>query len=253
MNGVSIALGVGAGITGCGIVVLAFVCCPLSAAAGSTAPSKASAKPAAAAAAKPQSEDTSYLETIRSVLNFDKLPTDVVMGTFDKYSDADGNVTLPVFHGCIQQLLRRQGASTEVRWQLSSRWCVRGCRGCRGCRWSLWVLVSTSLLIAAACGCGVMQTLAKAASISKRLFNVFDRDGNGLVDKNELKIGMSLLSPGSQEDKIKAAFALYGALVAVVCLLMAIVMKVTLRRCAVLPVLARTLLCSGFVFQVPVV
>ena len=54
------------------------------------------------------------------------------------------------------------------------------------------------------------QTLAQATGISKRLFNVFDRDGNGLVDKNELKTGMSLLCPGSQEDKIKAAFALYG-------------------------------------------
>ncbi len=53
--------------------------------------------------------------------------------------------------------------------------------------------------------------MADAASLTKRLFSVFDSDGNGVVDKNELKIGMSLLCPGSQQDKIKAAFDIVGA------------------------------------------
>lgn len=57
-----------------------------------------------------------------------------------------------------------------------------------------------------------MQQLAEAASLTKRLFNIFDSDGNGVVDKNELKIGMSLLSPGTHQDKIKAAFDVFGRL-----------------------------------------
>jgi hypothetical protein len=56
-----------------------------------------------------------------------------------------------------------------------------------------------------------VQQLAEAASLTKRLFNIFDADGNGVVDKNELKLGMSLLSPGTHKDKIKAAFDVFGS------------------------------------------
>ncbi len=65
---------------------------------------------------EPSADDpASFLSSISKLLRFDNLPLDQVMGIFDKYSDADGNVTLPVFHGCIQQLLRRSGANSEVR------------------------------------------------------------------------------------------------------------------------------------------
>jgi hypothetical protein len=65
-------------------------------------------------AAVAPTDNTSYLDYVRSVLKFDSLPIEDIMGTFDKYSDADGNMSLPVFHGCIHQLLRRQGATSEV-------------------------------------------------------------------------------------------------------------------------------------------
>jgi Ca2+-binding EF-hand superfamily protein len=42
-----------------------------------------------------------------------------------------------------------------------------------------------------------------------RIFDLFDKDKNGLVDFNELASGLSVLCGGSQADKVRAAFNLY--------------------------------------------
>ncbi|KAF1780263.1 EF-Hand 1, calcium-binding site [Phytophthora cactorum] len=42
-----------------------------------------------------------------------------------------------------------------------------------------------------------------------RIFELFDKDSNGLVDFNELASGLSVLCGGSQTDKVRAAFNLY--------------------------------------------
>ncbi|OQR94910.1 hypothetical protein ACHHYP_00829 [Achlya hypogyna] len=49
----------------------------------------------------------------------------------------------------------------------------------------------------------------QVADVAARLFAVFDADGNGVVDFGELGAGLSVLCGGSQEDKVRAAFALY--------------------------------------------
>ena len=41
------------------------------------------------------------------------------------------------------------------------------------------------------------------------LFALFDTDGNGYVDFNELASGLSILCGGSSHDKVRAAFNLY--------------------------------------------
>jgi Ca2+-binding EF-hand superfamily protein len=53
------------------------------------------------------------------------------------------------------------------------------------------------------------QERSTLLSMTEKLFSIFDRDGNGVVDRGELAVGISILCPGSQEDKIKAAFDLY--------------------------------------------
>lgn len=45
--------------------------------------------------------------------------------------------------------------------------------------------------------------------IIDRLFGVFDRDGNGLLDFSELASGLSVLCGGTRDEKVKSAFALY--------------------------------------------
>ena len=40
------------------------------------------------------------------------------------------------------------------------------------------------------------------------LFDVFDYDGNGIVDNRELLSGLSIVCGGASDAKIKAAFAL---------------------------------------------
>lgn len=74
----------------------------------------ASHAPKAATAASPEEDPANFLNVIARVLRFDNIPTDTVMETFDRFSDRDGNISLPVFHGVIQELLRRSGASREV-------------------------------------------------------------------------------------------------------------------------------------------
>ncbi|RHY20463.1 hypothetical protein DYB36_010970, partial [Aphanomyces astaci] len=48
----------------------------------------------------------------------------------------------------------------------------------------------------------------RALAVVHRLFDIFDTDGNGTVDYAELTAGLSLFG-GKQEDKVRAAFALY--------------------------------------------
>jgi Ca2+-binding EF-hand superfamily protein len=103
---------------------------------GSPAPSpapkpKATGGAGAGAGASPE-DPASFLSVIARLLRFDNIPTDTVMETFDRFSDKDGNISLPVFHGVIQQLLRRSGASREV----CTCSCVLLCAPARLCRCS---------------------------------------------------------------------------------------------------------------------
>ena len=43
----------------------------------------------------------------------------------------------------------------------------------------------------------------------ERLYDVFDSDGNGVVDFSELASGLSVLCGGERDAKAEAAFALY--------------------------------------------
>ncbi len=46
-------------------------------------------------------------------------------------------------------------------------------------------------------------------TILDRMFDLFDMDGNGVVDFSELASGLSVLCGGSRDDKAKAAFSLF--------------------------------------------
>jgi Ca2+-binding EF-hand superfamily protein len=52
--------------------------------------------------------------------------------------------------------------------------------------------------------------LARCRPLCDRLFATFDADGNGVVDHTELLTGISVLCAGSQDDKVRAMFELYG-------------------------------------------
>ncbi|RLN71352.1 hypothetical protein BBJ28_00016818, partial [Nothophytophthora sp. Chile5] len=49
----------------------------------------------------------------------------------------------------------------------------------------------------------------RAKVVADRLFDVFDRDGNGRIDFSELASGLSVLCKGARDAKVKAAFRLY--------------------------------------------
>lgn len=49
----------------------------------------------------------------------------------------------------------------------------------------------------------------RAKIVADRLFDVFDRDGNGKIDFSELASGLSVLCKGARDAKVKAAFRLY--------------------------------------------
>ncbi|DAZ96202.1 TPA: hypothetical protein N0F65_012392 [Lagenidium giganteum] len=49
----------------------------------------------------------------------------------------------------------------------------------------------------------------RAKVVADRLFDVFDRDGNGKIDFSELASGLSVLCKGARDAKVKAAFQLY--------------------------------------------
>jgi Ca2+-binding EF-hand superfamily protein len=46
-------------------------------------------------------------------------------------------------------------------------------------------------------------------AVLNRLFDIFDRDGDGLVDSQEFLSGLSVLCHGERDEKIRAAFELY--------------------------------------------
>ena len=48
-----------------------------------------------------------------------------------------------------------------------------------------------------------------AKDVVNSLFEIFDADGNGVVDMKELASGLSVLCAGHRDDKAKAAFALF--------------------------------------------
>lgn len=50
---------------------------------------------------------------------------------------------------------------------------------------------------------------ATSSDIINRLFGIFDADGDGAVDLNELSSGLSILCGGSQTDRVAAAFSLF--------------------------------------------
>jgi len=47
---------------------------------------------------------------------------------------------------------------------------------------------------------------APSADVCNAVFELFDRDGNGIVDMMELVCGMSLLCQGTEQEKIEAVF-----------------------------------------------
>ncbi|KAG7395517.1 hypothetical protein PHYBOEH_003657 [Phytophthora boehmeriae] len=49
----------------------------------------------------------------------------------------------------------------------------------------------------------------RAKMVADRLYDVFDRDGNGQIDFSELASGLSVLCKGARNAKVKAAFRLY--------------------------------------------
>ncbi|KAI9921483.1 hypothetical protein PsorP6_001163 [Peronosclerospora sorghi] len=49
----------------------------------------------------------------------------------------------------------------------------------------------------------------RAKILVNRLYDVFDRDGNGQIDFSELASGLSVLCKGARDAKVKAAFRLY--------------------------------------------
>lgn len=55
----------------------------------------------------------------------------------------------------------------------------------------------------------VRQSKDRLHLLVDRIFKLFDKDGNGRVDFNELASGLSVLCGGSQIDKVRAAFNLY--------------------------------------------
>ena len=46
--------------------------------------------------------------------------------------------------------------------------------------------------------------------IVERLFAIFDRDGNGVVDSRELLAGLSIMCKGDGADRIRAAFEMFA-------------------------------------------
>ena len=50
---------------------------------------------------------------------------------------------------------------------------------------------------------------AKLENILDRLFCIFDTNGNGTVEVNELASGLSVLASGTRDAKVEAAFSLY--------------------------------------------
>jgi len=50
---------------------------------------------------------------------------------------------------------------------------------------------------------------AAVTTVVNRLFDMFDSDGNGIVDFRELSSGLSVLCSGTRDEKVRAAFSLY--------------------------------------------
>ncbi len=55
------------------------------------------------------------------------------------------------------------------------------------------------------------ETAEQLPRVLDELFDTFDADHSDSVDMTELASGLSLLCGGSRDEKIRAAFELYGA------------------------------------------
>ena len=49
----------------------------------------------------------------------------------------------------------------------------------------------------------------RVSAVIGRLFNIFDKDGNGVVSFDEFASGLSIMCGGSRDEKVRAAFDLY--------------------------------------------
>mmetsp|Transcript_9937 Transcript_9937/g.18805 ORF Transcript_9937/g.18805 Transcript_9937/m.18805 type:complete len:2759 (+) Transcript_9937:118-8394(+) len=56
---------------------------------------------------------------------------------------------------------------------------------------------------------GISVNRARVSRMLDNLFDIFDQDGNELVDFEELGSGLSVLCKGTRDDKVRAAFQLY--------------------------------------------
>jgi Ca2+-binding EF-hand superfamily protein len=54
-----------------------------------------------------------------------------------------------------------------------------------------------------------LEDLEKSSLIINRIFDIFDANGNGVVDYAELTSGLSILCGGSSKDRVRSAFLLY--------------------------------------------
>jgi len=68
-----------------------------------------------------------------------------------------------------------------------------------------------SFLLLAALGGGLSSSraFAQADALVNRMFTLFDRDGNGVIDYAELASGLTVFCSGTADSKVQAAFSLY--------------------------------------------
>lgn len=108
-----------------------------------------------------------------------------VASLFAQFADAEGLLSPDAFDAAFQAILASRGVSDRCA-------CVVSCL----CVFTFSVVF-------------VLRTVSerkRAELLVRRLFSVFDRDNNGVVDFAELIAGLSILCGGSRDDKILHAF-----------------------------------------------